>query len=74
MGEEKKGEKVEVFKGPQMKDPPAPPAPAGKMHVSLYLKSRDTKLWHREGKSAFAKAKGKEFATEAEFDSLFKQY
>lgn len=61
---------------PKLKEPahiPASPV-AGKMHVDLYLQGRGVKLWERGGKREFAKAKGKEFASEQDFDELFKQY
>lgn len=76
MVEQKKPEpKTETFKGPELKDPPAPPAaPAGKMHVSIYLKARGVPVWHVEGKVAFAKCKKMEFASEKDFDELFKKY
>lgn len=54
---------------------PIPPSKKdGTMHVLFYLRSKGCKLWERGGKEAFAKSKGKEYATENEFEELFKTY
>lgn len=45
-----------------------------KIHVDMFLKSRECPLWERGGKVKFAQAKGLEFATENEFVELFKAY
>lgn len=76
MSDEKKpADKAEVFKGPELKEPPPPPpAPAGKMHVDTFLHGTGVQPWEKGGRRAYAIAKGKEVATEAEFIELFKKY
>jgi hypothetical protein len=62
----------------EWKDVPIPPPKTingiAKMHVDMFLKSRSCPLWERGGKVRFAQLKGKEFATEQEFEQLFKSY
>ncbi len=50
------------------------PVKEGKAHVDIYLKSKGVPLWERGGKRAFAKVKDKLYATDKEFDELFKNY
>jgi len=45
-----------------------------KIHVDLYLRAKKVKIWERGGKIAYAEKKGMSFATEKEFDELFKSY
>lgn len=45
-----------------------------KVHIDLYLTCKQVPVWERSGKKAFAIAKGKEYATEAEFEEIFKKY
>lgn len=72
MAEDKKDPTIEL---PKLREPASiPHAPAGKMHVALYLQGKGTRLWERGGKVAYAKAKGKEIASEKDFDELFKKY
>lgn len=60
---------------PTLKEPEhIPSAPAGQLHVDLYLQGKAVPLWERGGKHAFAVAKGKTFASEKAFDELFKAY
>ncbi len=75
---EPKKEEVKVVKIPEtklepLKEIPASPSPE-KVHVELFLHSTGCPLWERGGKRAFAKSKGKEFATDKEFEELFKSY
>jgi len=56
------------------KTSPAPSKDPKKIHVRLYLMSKATKPWEMGGKIAFAEAKGKQYATEKEFDALFATY
>lgn len=78
---------AERVKGPGtgrlQNDPPTePPIPVPakvvdgktKVHVDLYLRAKGVPLWERPGKHAFAKENKQEFATDAEFDELFKKY
>lgn len=73
MAEEKKDPTINL---PKLKEPASIPASRdpGKMHVDLYLQGKGVKIWERGGKRAFALAKGKEFASEKDFDELFKKY
>lgn len=61
---------------PKLKEPAHIPVSRepGKMHVDLYLQGKSVKLWERGGKKAYALAKGKEFASEKDFDEIFKKY
>jgi len=67
---------------PNYNDKPIPPAVTmkdgdakiKKVHIELFLRTKDVPLWERGGKIAFAKSNGKEFATDAEFEELFKKY
>ena len=49
-------------------------APPGKIHVETFLNSTNVPIWHRGGKRAFAYSKNMPYATEAEFETLFKSY
>lgn len=45
-----------------------------KAHVDFYLLARNVPVWERGGRRAFAKQHNLEFATDSEFDALFKKY
>jgi hypothetical protein len=69
------GEYVQFDKS-ELKEPETaflPPVGA-KVHVDVYLRIKGIPLWERGGKRAFAIRKGKEFATEQEFVTLFLNY
>jgi len=73
-----KKEEIKVVKIPETKleapkQIPVSPDPS-KIHVELFLHSTGCPLWERGGKRAFAKAKGLEFATDKQFQELFKSY
>lgn len=65
--------KIPETKVEEPKSIPSSPVP-GKIHVDLYLKSKGVPLYERGGKRAFAVVKEKEFASDKEFDELFKSY
>lgn len=54
--------------------PPKKEGNVTKIHVKMFLMSLKTQLWEVGGKTAFAKSKGMEFATEEQFKELFKTY
>jgi hypothetical protein len=76
MKKEWKDENYKLFDNSGLKEPETASLPpvGAKVHVDVYLKLMGVPLWERGGKRAFAICKGKEFATEHEFATLFQNY
>lgn len=54
--------------------PPKKQGGVMKIHVDMFLKSKDCPMWERGGKVRFAQVQGFEYGTEQEFEQLFKSY